>query len=462
MRRALIGLVGFVTLIALFYAEENWRGKRAWEKCKSELAAKDVVLDWSAYIPPPVPDDQNIFKAPKMQEWFVGRGSTELSRRLSNPLAAAIGRGVNPITSVTAAREYLKWSDQFDVDFNLIREALKRPYARMEGSYEVPYEMPIPSFVTLRAVAQTLTQRCHCFLLLNESEKALRELTLLHDICRFLEAEPSGKPMTLVAAMINVAITGLYTDTIADALSRGSWNEVQLAEIEKQLSGKNLLPDVLHGFQQEPAAVCRGLEILSASKRASMITFFGSRQPTFWEQLKNPRYLFIKWMPRGWVYQNMVALATARQKIITAFDSQNKFVLPREAEARNRDLDDSENWTRPFTILVAIALPNYAKTIRSLAQKQTEVNQALLACALERYRIANNEYPENLKALVPPFIEEIPRDVINGGALKYRLEKDGRYILYSIGWNETDDGGVRGTGKHGWENGDWVWQLPAQ
>jgi hypothetical protein len=74
LRRTLVGLGAFATLIALFYTVEDVRGKRAWTKCKHELEAKGMVLDWNAYIPPPVPDDQNIFKAPRMQEWFVGRG----------------------------------------------------------------------------------------------------------------------------------------------------------------------------------------------------------------------------------------------------------------------------------------------------------------------------------------------------------------------------------------------------
>src|SRR5437868_812041 len=30
VRRFLIGVVGIVTLVALFHAEENWRGKHAW------------------------------------------------------------------------------------------------------------------------------------------------------------------------------------------------------------------------------------------------------------------------------------------------------------------------------------------------------------------------------------------------------------------------------------------------
>ena len=83
LRQFLMGLALLATLIALFYTEENWRGKRAWDNCKRELEARGAALDWNAYIPPPVPDDQNIFKAPKMQEWFVGKGPNELLQRLN-------------------------------------------------------------------------------------------------------------------------------------------------------------------------------------------------------------------------------------------------------------------------------------------------------------------------------------------------------------------------------------------
>src|SRR5471030_153155 len=70
-RLLLFVFCGFIVLPVLFYAEEDLRGWVAWEHCKHELAAKGEVLDWNAYIPAPVPDDQNFFKAPKMTEWFV-------------------------------------------------------------------------------------------------------------------------------------------------------------------------------------------------------------------------------------------------------------------------------------------------------------------------------------------------------------------------------------------------------
>jgi hypothetical protein len=47
--------------------------------------------------------------------------------------------------------------------------------------------------------------------------------------------------------------------------------------------------------------------------------------------------------------------------------------------------------------------------------------------------------------------------------LKYRLTDNGRFILYSVGWNEKDDGGVVATNKEKRQDilqGDWVWQYP--
>jgi hypothetical protein len=40
--------------------------------------------------------------------------------------------------------------------------------------------------------------------------------------------------------------------------------------------------------------------------------------------------------------------------------------------------------------------------------------------------------------------------------LLYRRSNGGGYLLYSIGWDEKDHGGVPGKSK---EEGDWVWEI---
>jgi hypothetical protein len=99
--------------------------------------------------------------------------------------------------------------------------------------------------------------------------------------------------------------------------------------------------------------------------------------------------------------------------------------------------------------------------MQTLAFNQTKANEAQIVCALQRYQLAHGEYPEMLDTLMPQFIEKIPPDLIGGQPLHYRRTDDGRFVLYSVGWNETDDGGSPGT-LADVKNGDWVWQYPAR
>jgi hypothetical protein len=684
--KILVILVGLVLLVAIFYAEENWRGKRAWEQCKQELEAKGENLEWDDYIPPPVPDDQNFFKAPKMAVWFVkpkpgSNRTNELSEHLNSsrfvhgspnsnsltlaeltvlpsstnagtvsknadvvlryssfgssvflmdpptgenspsvstnnpsfpvikmgnvPLSLAIDNlahnanlkynldvkigsgptgsdaelcsepvvstgwiniparqallatlnnfdlqliddpttgvaritaknpdasstyiapdvrkqltellkdamGANAIGSqgpafliqppnqvrplqivchseklprdteiiklftelfpngsarlgspriwvesagtngfrvrsdAAAAGDYLAWSDQFQSDFDLIREALKRPYAQMDGDYSDPVSMPIPNFVNVRIVAQTLAQRAQCYLLLGQPQKALSEVTLLHDLCRLLEGAPTGKPMTLVAAMINVAVVRLYTDTIADGTRLKAWSESQLIALQKQLEEIDLLPFVAEAFHEEQIGSCRIIEIYVLKNK------------------KNPKFPY--W-PRGWIYQNLVTVAMLDQKVIDSFDPAKGLIVPHIVDRSHHEIETKLSHHSPYNLFAAILIPNFTKAMQTTMHNQTLANEAQIACALERYRLAHGEYPETLNALVPQFIEKLPHDIIGGQPLHYRRTDNGQFLLYSVGWNEMDDGGQvvsKPDGSEDWGKGDWVWQYPAK
>ena len=496
LRRFLIGVAIFATLIAIFYTEEDWRGKRAWENCKREFETRGETLDWNAYIPPTVPDDQNIFAAPKMQDWFVKNSqatTNEFYGRLRNVDTTATN------LNEAAAARFLAWSDQFEPDFDLIREALKRPYARMNGDYSMPYEQPIPNFVNVRILAQTLAQRAKCDLLLGQPDKALQELTLMHDMHRLLEAAPTGKPMTLVAAMVNVAVTGLYVDTIASGLKPHAWQESQLVALQEQLKGISLLPIVAATFKIERVALfdayaTHPAKLADLYKFADVLIYDGAsssdktKAGAFWWRLTNPMYLFLKLAPRGWSYQNMVNCTEIVSKYtddsLDGFDLEHDTISPRIFDESTHNLNQFHNHESPFKLLAAIAtaqFPNFTKASQLLAYNQTLVNEAQVVCALERYHLAHGEYPETLDALVPQFIEKLPHDLIGGppsqgsGAasqpLHYRRmdppsqsfgAASGKFLLYSIGWNETDDGGQDSpqtkNGGMDYAKGDWVWK----
>jgi len=112
-----------------------------------------------------------------------------------------------------------------------------------------------------------------------------------------------------------------------------------------------------------------------------------------------------------------------------------------------------------------MVVPALTSAEQKFSYVQSAVDLARVAGALERYRLAHGEYPAALAAVTPTFIGALPPDVVGGEPLKYRRTEDGRFVFYSIGWNETDDGGKIALTPTGWldnEHGDWVWQYPKK
>lgn len=565
LRRALITLAWLVTLVALFYAVENWRGKRAWEECRRDAESKGLEVNWTTYVPKPVPDDQNFFKAPGIDpKVWTGRGSNELNQRLSriwpystNRLVLAKIQVISPQNSNGAvhaeamvfgsrdaqahaerrlrsvlgpalssapmpqlitlrrvadiradsiqliasgelsekdvsdcfpryiqgshleisktsdpasfevilsrapitASELLTATESLNSDFAIIREAVKRPFARMDGDYEDVLNIPIPNFVLFRSLAQMLTDRARANLLMGHSAEALNDLTLLLDLCRVLESRPERKPTTLVAAMIRVAIAGLYLETASEGLKLRAWSATEMAVLQEQLSSLALLPGATRALQTEPIAVVAGLERVPARTLAGVL-YFSPPKPGFFEQFKEPRYLLVKWMPRGWRHQNMVTVLKRAERTLPYLDS--KTVSPKNIERINSEVRSLASFSSPYTFLSDMFFPLFSKALQTTARREIEARQIFLALALERYRVARGEYPPKLTTLVPEFLNEVPRDIINGGELVYDQE-NGAYVIYSVGWNESDDGGRAINDKAGkpvLTEGDWVWQMP--
>jgi hypothetical protein len=376
-----------------------------------------------------------------------GRNYFQVARVGSN------GFRVSLMPSAYTAANYLALSQPAVPDLDLLRKALERPCARMDGDYERPFERPLPNFVRLRDVAQILSQRAQSYLLLGQPEAAWHELALVREMCRLLEGSPPRKATTLVEAMIDVAITGLYTQVIEDGLRLQVWREPELAAIQKQLKDINLLPLIREAMSAERAGMCRSFEITPPAEYKKWF-FRGNERQDLWGRLKHPEFLFVRFMPRGWVYQNMCAVALLDQVATELFDLPNNQILPRKAEEMMNQMQTFFSHFTPYTFILASAGTNFVRADQTLARNQTLANEAFIACGLERYRLAHGQYPETLDALVPQFAEKVPHDLIGGQPLKYHRTADGHFVLYSVGWNEKDDGGVPGKTV---TEGDWVW-----
>ena len=107
-------------------------------------------------------------------------------------------------------------------------------------------------------------------------------------------------------------------------------------------------------------------------------------------------------------------------------------------------------------------LPGLGNVSRKAALAQTAAEQAALACALERYRLANGQFPEKLEALAPRYISQLPHDVISGEPYKYRRTDDGQFVISSVGWSEINRAGAYREKYLDVGQNFWVWQYPAR
>jgi hypothetical protein len=185
--------------------------------------------------------------------------------------------------------------------------------------------------------------------------------------------------------------------------------------------------------------------------------------------------LFGRVAPRGWYHLEQLSYCQLFQlQLNGAFDTDEKQVFPKQIESNANALYQALAGGNSVAIictrhqfLTAIILPALSKIPPKAAAVQTATDEAATTCALERYRLANGQFPETLEALVPRFISQLPNDVISGESYKYHFTHDlpsqgsgassGQFVLYSVGWNETDDGGVPGQTLFDDKQGDWVW-----
>jgi hypothetical protein len=176
-------------------------------------------------------------------------------------------------------------------------------------------------------------------------------------------------------------------------------------------------------------------------------------------------------IPSGWLDFN---LATTLEGILALLERVTDPHQPQRFNAYANS-DWSKAWLAPRS---ALGHGSFARSsmgfmgtfVAELAHHTMLCRLAETACALEAWHAQHGAYPPTLQALVPDFLPSVPAD-LDGHPVRYAIDSaNGRYLLWSIGADDVDDGGVEKPGPAGrpgrqprpWSEraGDWVWQYP--
>jgi hypothetical protein len=499
-RRLLIGLGCAVAVVALFYVEEDLRGMLAWHSYKSQLEAKGGKLDYSAFFPPAVPDDQNFAmtpivatsygniltsdgkvipykdrpkdyenrmamhvlannnnNAPGLGDWQTAK-MTDLSPWQSyyRQLPATNGFPISTAPKSPASDVLLALS-KYDSQIEELREAAKLPESRFPVNYanEDPAEILLPHLATIKQASQVLQLRALAELQNNQSDKALADIKLILRLVDSVRTEPF-----IITHLVRMVVAQYALQAVYEGLANHQWSDVQLAELDSELAKLDFLADFNYSVSGEGAAQVKIVSYLehNPGRLRGFLSDAGNggQAGSF-----TPLYF----APAGWFYQNDVALVQLNQAWKRIVDDQQQTVSPKTVRTASGKVTRELRHRGPYNMLTAMLAPQLDGYAQRVAFYQNAVNMARIAIALERFWLANGDFPGSLDALAPKYLQEVPHDVINGDPLHYSRTSDGQFVLYSVAWNEADDGGKVVTRKGGAvdkNSGDWVWRYPAK
>ena len=515
IRRAMILLVWVVTIIALFYGEEDWRGHHAWTKYSDALIAQGEQLDFSAFVPKPVPDAENFAAIPEIQSWFV-RYTNDNPAALTNILRGGFFDKANSRVSSDPSKlpprltDLVAWqmafesvatnqtatSDRFSSDkldsesrakaapavlaalkplepnFEELRAASTRPQSLYPVVYRRndPWGILLPHLAYIKGTSLRLDPRACAELAVGQNDRALEDVRLTLRLGDSLNTEPF-----LISYLVRIAVLQIASHSVWEGLAEHHWTDAQLKDLEEMFQRYNVIGDMKYPLDGERSAGLLTADLLSHGQFTLTELSGGNSSGGAAAASALGRIL-----PGGWY--DMEKLSYCRLynlQLQGAFDPHNKRVFPKQVAANSKALDKAFAGRNPINtifvehqILSTILLPALSNLPKRGAQGQVEVDETVLACALERYRLAHGEFPDSLEALSATYLATPLHDPITGAPYKYRRDKDS-FVLYSVGWNEIDDGGkvaLKGkapdmpllVGTLDPAEGDWVWQYPTR
>lgn len=493
VRAAVFGTLVVLTLIAMFYVVENWRGRYAWKKYRAAATSRGVQFDFRACIPPPVPDEQNFamtsllvplfnyepgkwpvvwrdtngwnrvarvranrdgFNSLTLGDWTRGDrikleawqdayrgepkdGKKRTAQRLENDFPVAA-------TKQSAAADVLLALTKFDTEMREIETAARRPHSRFPIHYDEGPLTLLAHLSVLHGLSSLFQLRAATLLAQTNHEAAFTDLqTVLH-----LSDAPKDEPL-LISQAVRQSLLHRAMQTLWEGMHDHRWTDAQLALIQRHLASVDPVADFSRALRREPAfqnlSTVRILQDRDGYRKSWANIVPGNMLPPIFS-------LYVRFAPSGWFYRNEIASDQRIEEALAALTKgkASGVFVPTEFRPGDR--------TKLYELLVDFPGSFFSNCISQIPQSQMRLKLAETACALERFHLANRAYPQTLAELTPQFIANIPSDFMDGQPLRYRRLDDHKFVLYSVGLDRKDDGGLL-PAKENEEPRDWVWQI---
>jgi hypothetical protein len=382
------------------------------------------------------------------------------------------------------AKEYpnlASWLEANEKALALVVEASKRtqyycpliPTKTEKGSSGLIGALPGPGFEKSRHMAGALTTRAMLRLGQGRYDEAWQELLACHRLGRLVGRGPS-----FIDSLVGIAIDGVARRGDIAFLDSAKSNAKKLEDCLRDLQGLPAFPEIAEKpdlgerlFFLDMLMVIdrnRSQFLKSISTSWDIVDLFApiSDHPP-WPSGDEARSKLVKlvsevmeedidWDPAlrdvNGMCDRLAAVArgkdrNSREKQWEQIESEVKKLRKKVesgavAEAFHHATDKAAAGGRViFDIEISLHLALAVHKIQNAADRIKQENDDLqIAFALAWYHREHGHYPKTLDDLAPRYLKQIPQDIFSSKPLIYRPSEKG-FVLYSVGYNGTDDGG---------------------
>jgi hypothetical protein len=475
-----VHLVIILAILIPVGIHENRQAERDWNEFKAHWEAKGEIFDLEKLIPPEIPDEQNFAKAPIIAEVFANPNNDRLSsldyRQIAgfvkivhftrNGQQALGGYGASLASYLVnsesyksekdAARAILELFEPLTPAFDELEQASLRPKARFPIDYSnYSWNLMFNCMDKLQNAVRTLHLRARIRLALGDPKGATRDILTVIRLANLAGVDPY-----VGSHLIEITFHAINLRAIWKGLESGLLTDPQLQLIAQELQDLKLNGRMVTAIRFERAAWLRVNHEKPYpfphhqpySKPDGFFFTFRVFQSiglgnSFWfrNRLTLSRFLQDQYLTiNGKVVRNQVNIDAASNAKMALNKLNSVSIVP----------------LNPYAFLAKRAADGFETVVQSSSEEAARIDLARVAIALELYRREHGSYPATLAALAPSYLDSVPADLITGDPLHYRIKPDGTPVIYSVGLNKTDEGGLL---KRDRALGDWVWQytLPA-
>jgi hypothetical protein len=416
-------VVIFVCVVVGLHTGLNVAAYLALESELARVRAAGIEMDLKKYNEPQAPEEENA--APLYQaaglllSRHVGAGD-EVLQAIEQSWPA---KGSPDAELKAKVQLYLSVPD-VALALDIIDRANSLPRCTWKIDYTLGHALEIPHLMTVHSIGRALTVRALLQYLEQDDKGAVDDIKAVTHLAESVEQDRLLASELTQANLSNRCREAVLSMATAAAMSRETAQELmgcfarfyELADITEALRLETAMGYAATQELLENAALAREWRLPSV-------------------YLSYPMRPLYRWSQARYLRHQLAAIRLSESPYY-------------EVATQLRELEEQRE-TRVFRLVGLLGTADFISGAQTQAKTKAQV--ARLGLATEAFRAQKGTYPDSLSALVPEVLSEVPPDPFSGRPFRYLLTES-ELVIYSVGKNQRDDGGL----KAEWKRGQWI------